>query len=367
MSMEAALLESRTLRSGLCERTEVLDEVKALVLLADGLHVTTRMVADYFGVSEPAIYSLLRRHREELESNGFTVLRPVENPADQTFKTNGWQVSGPQSRQQEAQAGDPAAQPVDNPGNQKCKVNFWQVGGPQSGQPHTQAGGLPARPVDNPASQSDKTSLWQVSGSEGLHGHPSGAGHRPTVRGAAQRPQGGGNGVALYSRRAVLNVAMLLRDSEVARAVRSRLLDLIEGAARPAAGPAAVYAFPARPWKRWSELRWDEEEAVRRDPAVAAWRRRIDGLEPFEACLPAVPPAGEEPEDLPGVVAELAEALGSVDRRLEAQGVVISAISVRIARQESRLDAHGGRLDALSEDVRAIRRDVALLRRRRRG
>ncbi|MFF0389632.1 hypothetical protein ACFYS8_13210 [Kitasatospora sp. NPDC004615] len=330
MSMEAALLESRTLRSGLCERTEVLNEVKALVLLPDGLHATTRMVADYFGVSEPAIYSLLRRHREELESNGFTVLRPVENPADQTFKTNGWQVSGP-----------------------------------QSGQPHTQAGGLPARPVDNPANQSDKVSLWQVSGPES--GQPqAGAGDLPAQQ-VVSRPQGGGNGVALYSRRAVLNVAMLLRDSEVARQVRSRLLDMIESAARPAAEPPGVHMFRARPWKRWSELRWDEEEAVRRDPAVAAWRRRIDGLEPFEECLPAVPPAGEEPEDLPGVVAELAEALGSVDRRLEAQGVVISAISVRIARQESRLDAHGGRLDALSEDVRAIRRDVALLRRRRRG
>ncbi len=290
MSMEAALLESRTLRSGLCERTEVLDEVKALVLLPDGLHVTTRMVADYFGVGENVLRQMVRRHRQELESNGYTVLKPV----------------------------------------------------------------------DNPANQSDKTSLWQVSGTEAPDS-------------GLQRPQGGGNGVALYSRRAVLNVAMLLRDSEVARRVRSRLLDLIETAARPVPEPPAVHLFRARPWKRWNELRWDEHEAERRDPAVAAWRRRIDGLDPFEPGPPAPaqgPAAGEygiAAEDLPGVVSELAEALGSVDRRLDAQGMVITAIGERISRQESRLDAHGARLDALGEDVRAIRRDVAHLRRRRRG
>ncbi|MFJ1795617.1 hypothetical protein [Kitasatospora griseola] len=316
MSMEAALLESRTLRSGLCERTEVLDEVKALVLLPDGLHVTTRMVADYFGVGERTIWTLVRRHRQELESNGYTVLRPVDNPASQPFKVKG-----------------------------------WLVGGSEGGQPQAVAGGLPTQPVDN---------SW----------------------GGTQRPQGGGNGVALYSRRAVLNVAMLLRDSEVARQVRSRLLDMIEGAARPAAEPGAVQLFRGRPWKRWSELRWDEDEAGRRDPAVAAWRRRIDGLEPFEGCLPVLPSQMAEEEsgfgfsgdDLRGAVAALAAALGSIDRRLEAQGVVITAISERLSRQESRLnahgarsDAHGVRLDSLGEDVRAIRRGVAQLRRRRRG
>ncbi|RPE33573.1 endonuclease/exonuclease/phosphatase family protein [Kitasatospora cineracea] len=303
MSMEAALLESRTLRSGLCERTEVLDEVKALVLLPDGLYVTTRMVADYFEVGEPAIYSLLRRHRQELEGNGFTVLKPVDNSRSQTFKTNGWQVSG-------TEGGD-----------------------------GTPVGGIP--PVDN------------------------------------FRRQGGGNGVALYSRRAVLNVAMLLRDSEVARQVRGRLLDAVEAAARPVVEPPVVHTFRARPWRRWSELRWDEHEAGRRDPGVEAWRRRIDGLEPFGPYRvgeyePVVPPYAEEPdfvftaEDLPGLVSGLAVSIGSVERRLDAQGVLITAIGERIARQEERLEVVDVRLDALVEDVGAIRRDVARLRGRRR-
>ncbi|PJN21795.1 hypothetical protein [Kitasatospora sp. CB02891] len=351
MFMEAALLESRTLRSGLCERTEVLDEVKALVLLPDGLHVNTRMVAEYFGVGERTIRTLVRRHRQELESNGYTVLKPVDNPAGQTFKTEVWQVSGL-----------------------------------EGGQPEDAVSVLPAHPVDSSANQSFMMKLWQVSAPERPQDHPSGGGHRPTPpvdnsRGATHRPQGGGNGVALYSRRAVLNVAMLLRDSEVARQVRSRLLDMIEGAVRPVAEPSALYSLSARPWKRWSELRWDEDEAGRRDPAVAAWRRRIDGLEPFEGRLPAPSQVAEEEpgfgfpgDDLRGAVAALAAVLGSIDRRLEAQGVVITAISERLSGQESRLDAHGARLDAhgarldsLSEDVRAIRRDVAQLRRRRRG
>ncbi|BAJ29724.1 MULTISPECIES: hypothetical protein [Kitasatospora] len=338
MSMEAALLESRTLRSGLCERTEVLDEVKALVLLPDGLYVTTRMVADYFEVGEPAIYSLLRRHRQELEGNGFTVLKPVDNPGNQTFKTNGWQVSDPQGGVRRSDGAERPAHPVDNE-NQKCKVHFWQVSGTEGGDGAFSA---PTPPVDN------------------------------------LRPQGGGNGVALYSRRAVLNVAMLLRDSEVARRVRGRLLDAVEAAARPVVEPPVVHAFRARPWRRWSELRWDEYEAGRRDPAAAAWRRRIDGLEPFGAALPSwedepvVPPYAEGPayaftlEDLPAVVSGLALSVGSVERRLDAQGVLITAIGERIARQETRIDAVGARLDGLADDVRAIRRDVAHLRGRRR-
>ena len=126
MSIEAALLESRTLRDSVAERTEALDRVKVLVLLPDDMHVTTAMVAAYFGVLETAIRSLVADHREELESNGYQVLSGAPLSA---FKA----LSGTQSR----------------------------------------------------------------TGS-----------------------------LALFRRRAVLNVAMLLRDSEVARQVRTHLLDV---------------------------------------------------------------------------------------------------------------------------------------------
>ncbi|MDQ0405027.1 restriction endonuclease [Streptomyces sp. NPDC000349] len=78
MINETALLESRTLRSGVLERTDVLDRVKALSLLPDGLHVTTAMVAAYFQVTAEAIRQLTKRNREELGANGMTVLRGAE-------------------------------------------------------------------------------------------------------------------------------------------------------------------------------------------------------------------------------------------------------------------------------------------------
>ncbi|MGY4923801.1 restriction endonuclease [Streptomyces sp. 900105755] len=126
MINESALLESQSLRNSVLDRTDVLDRVKALSLLPDGMHVTTAMVAAYFEVGRKAIESLVLDHREELVTNGYRVLSGTELTS---FK----EVSGFQSRSRS---------------------------------------------------------------------------------------------LALYPRRAVLNVAMLLRDSEVARQVRVYLLDM---------------------------------------------------------------------------------------------------------------------------------------------
>ncbi|MEU6094301.1 restriction endonuclease [Streptomyces sp. NPDC047079] len=123
---EAALLESKALRSSVLDRTDVLDRVRTLSLLPDGTHVTTAMVASYFEVGIKAIRSLVLDHRTELEASGYRVLTGTELSS---FK----ELSGIESRTRS---------------------------------------------------------------------------------------------LALFSRRAVLNVAMLLRDSEVARQVRVYLLDM---------------------------------------------------------------------------------------------------------------------------------------------
>ncbi|GAA5005778.1 hypothetical protein [Kitasatospora paranensis] len=149
MSRETALLESRTLRRSMCERVDVLDKVKALVLLPDGLHVTTRMVADYFEVGERAINAVIHRHRAELDSNGLTVVH--RSAKDQV--------------------------------TQGCNV---------------------------------------------------------------QLSPNGGRSLALWPRRAVLNVAMLLRDSEVARNVRRHLLDVEERASAGRLDHAALLADAER-------------------------------------------------------------------------------------------------------------------------
>ncbi|MFC8388019.1 restriction endonuclease [Streptomyces sp. NPDC057238] len=132
MINESALLESKTLRSSVLDRTDVLDRVKALSLLPDGMHVTTAMAAAYFEVTIEAVRQLTKRHREELEVNGMAVLR------------------GSDLRQFES---------------------------------------------DN------------MSRSLGSY---------PQAR----------RSLTIYSRRAILNVAMLLRDSHVARQVRTYLLDM---------------------------------------------------------------------------------------------------------------------------------------------
>ncbi|MFI2431598.1 restriction endonuclease [Streptomyces sp. NPDC018693] len=126
MINESALLESKSLRNSVLDRTDVLDRVKALSLLPDGMHVTTAMVAAYFEVAVKTLESLVEDHRDELEGSGYQVLTGTRLAL---FK----RASGIQSRSK---------------------------------------------------------------------------------------------ALALFSRRAVLNVAMLLRDSEVARQVRVYLLDM---------------------------------------------------------------------------------------------------------------------------------------------
>ncbi|TPQ21297.1 restriction endonuclease [Streptomyces sporangiiformans] len=78
MINETALLESKTLRDSALERTDVLDRVKALSLLPDGMHVTTAMVAAYFSVTVDAIRALVHDHRAELEASGYRVLAGAE-------------------------------------------------------------------------------------------------------------------------------------------------------------------------------------------------------------------------------------------------------------------------------------------------
>ncbi|MFG3254026.1 restriction endonuclease [Streptomyces sp. NPDC048172] len=75
---DSVLLESETLRTSMTGRTEVLDRVKTLTLLPDDLHMTTRMVAAYFGVDIKAVRSLVVDHRQELEANGYRVLSGAE-------------------------------------------------------------------------------------------------------------------------------------------------------------------------------------------------------------------------------------------------------------------------------------------------
>lgn len=75
---ELVLTESRTMRAQTAGRVDVLDKVKALALLSDGVHATADGVASYFEVHDDVIKKVVQRHREELTENGLLVLRGTE-------------------------------------------------------------------------------------------------------------------------------------------------------------------------------------------------------------------------------------------------------------------------------------------------
>ncbi|WP_052681864.1 hypothetical protein [Saccharothrix sp. ST-888] len=200
MDHEAVLLESRTMRGSLVDRTEALDRVRALGLLPDGLHATRSMVAAYFDVDEEAVRTLVRRHREELAGNGMALLKGA-----------------------------------------------------------------------------------------GLRGFLG-------VNMTPRKPPG--RGLLVFPRRAVLNVAMLLRDSEVARQVRRHLFDLAQA---PVSWPEAMAA----------------EIAQRATPG----------------------PRGE--------LAELREAYARLARQLEVERAVVAAMGVRVADTACEVPTLGGRVDML--------------------
>jgi hypothetical protein len=72
---ELVLIESRTARQEYATQVDVLDHVKPVDTLPDGMHVTTEILAAYFVTNLETIKSLVRNNREELESNGHRVLR----------------------------------------------------------------------------------------------------------------------------------------------------------------------------------------------------------------------------------------------------------------------------------------------------
>jgi phage antirepressor YoqD-like protein len=72
------LMESRSMRDRLSDRTDVLDKVKKLNMLPDGDHVTVDMTANYFEVDVEAIQKVIQRHRDELQSDGMRLVKGQE-------------------------------------------------------------------------------------------------------------------------------------------------------------------------------------------------------------------------------------------------------------------------------------------------
>ncbi|MFE9533075.1 hypothetical protein [Streptomyces sp. NPDC006691] len=232
MPSEVALLESRTLRADHVGRVDVLEKVRALRLLPDGTHLSTDGVARYFEVPTEAVNSVVKRHRDELHSNG---LRTLKGDELQAFEMANLAIS-------------------------------------ENGRDRS---------------------------------YPQGRAH-----------------LRLYTRRTVLNIAMLLRDSEVARCVRAYLLDT--------------------------------EETAR---TVTANDPRYDGLEhrvsDLEGSMAHIGPALQE---LGPVLRRMSARLESMDRRLEAVDVRLAGVDRRLDATNRVVGAMSIRLTDLSEDVADIQR-----------
>ncbi|MDX2403409.1 hypothetical protein NJO91_09745 [Streptomyces microflavus] len=230
MPTEVALLESRALRVEQMGRIDILDKVKSLVMLPDGIHVRTEDVARYFEVSTEVVRKVIQRHREEVTENGLKLLRGSEL---QVFHR-------------------------------------------------------------------DMLSLWR-------------GGEEESYPQAATQ-------LTLYTRRTVLNVAMLLRDSDIARCVRTYLLDA--------------------------------EESLR-----AQYDTLDARVTRIESCLADV---GSALQELGPVLCRMSERLDSLDRKVEATQQLVGAMSVRLSelsqdvvRMDARFDA---RMEAFAHQLKDLRR-----------
>lgn len=230
MPTEVALLESRALRVEQMGRVDVLDKVKSLVMLPDGIHVRTEDVARYFEVSTEAVKKVTQRHREEVTENGLKLLRGSE-------------------------------------------LRIFQR---------------------------DMLSLWE-------------GGEEESYPQAATQ-------LTLHTRRTVLNVAMLLRDSDIARCVRTYLLDA--------------------------------EETLR-----AQYDTLDARVTRIESCLAGV---GSALQELGPVLCRMSERLDSLERQVEVTQQLVGAMSVRLSdlsqdvvRMDARFDA---RLEAFAYQLKDLRR-----------
>ncbi|MFI5756129.1 hypothetical protein [Streptomyces sp. NPDC051569] len=122
--------------------------------------------------------------------------------------------------------------------------------------------------------------------------------------------------LTLYTRRAVLNTAMLLRDSDIARRVRTYLLDA--------------------------------EEDLRQ--GYANLDRRMTDV---ESCLGGV---GVALRELGPVLHRMSYRLDSLDRRLDATNQVVAAISNRLCEMSGDISRLDSRMDGLAHQLRDLRR-----------
>ena len=72
---EEMIFDSKVVRNGLMEKTEILEKVKDLVFLPSTNLMTVQQVSDFYEVGYEAIQSLIKDNRGELQDDGYRVLK----------------------------------------------------------------------------------------------------------------------------------------------------------------------------------------------------------------------------------------------------------------------------------------------------
>lgn len=93
VSRETVLTESKTMREGYIkeEYFDVLDKIKAIPYLNKDMVVSVEQISNYYEVSNEAIKTVIKRHRDELEEDGIMVLKGEEL---KSFKNSVCKVQG---------------------------------------------------------------------------------------------------------------------------------------------------------------------------------------------------------------------------------------------------------------------------------
>ena len=75
---DLTMTAARAERDALATRTDVLDEIGALRILPDDMHVTAEMVAEFYDTTTEVVRQVVVRNRDELDTDGYVVLRRSE-------------------------------------------------------------------------------------------------------------------------------------------------------------------------------------------------------------------------------------------------------------------------------------------------
>lgn len=172
-------------------------------------------------------------------------------------------------------------------------------------------------------------------------------------------PQGRAQ-LMLFTRRTVLNVAMLLRDSDIARRVRTYLLDAEEATRRQTVAPAGYVSME----QLWADAAVRIGERILAGPIGERFTAMEVRQDNVEAHLHRV---GSSLMELGPVLSRISTRMEELSCRVEGLSTRVDGISTRLDGMELRLDsvyevagAMSERISDLGVDMKAVKSRIGM-------